>query len=122
MKKFAHYNSGKHRLDYARTINVERDILVLSLGPHIYSTSNLERVIQQVIAEHSAQLPQLRLIWRSQFPGGCGLSLLTMYRKDYLNSGREICAGMAFVDISPLYLRPRPYSHVGSMPGAKYSH
>jgi hypothetical protein len=130
-------------LSMRRTLNVERDLLVLSVGPHIYSTSNVERVLQQVIAEHNAQLPQLRLIWRSQFPGGCRLTPLTeypddLYWNDYLNSGREIfsyadhrtwdelalpyfsntSANRAFLDISPLYLRPD--SHVGSMPGAKY--
>ena len=142
-ENFGQYNRGKHWLEYARTLNVERDIIVLSVGPHIHSTSNLERVLQQVIAEHNAQLPQLRLIWRSQYPGGCGLTPLTeypddLYWQDYLNSGREIfsyadhqawdelalsyfsntSANRAFLDISPLYLRPD--SHVGSMPGAKY--
>jgi hypothetical protein len=142
-EKFGQYNRGKHWLEYARTLNVERDVLLLSVGPHIYSTSNLKRVIQQVIAEHNAQLPQLRLIWRSQYPGGCGLTPLTeypddLYWQDYLNSGREIFSyadhrtwdelalsyfsnsskNRAFLDISPLHLRPD--SHVGSMPGAKY--
>ena len=142
-QKFGDYNRGRTWLEIAKSLNPERDIMVISGGPHIHSTPNFQRVLAAVVSDHELFFPKLHLLWRSQFPGGCGLKPLTEFPDDsfwaqYLSSGREIfsyadhrvwdtlalplfsnlSANRAFIDISPLYLRPD--SHVGSMPGAAF--
>ena len=64
------YNRGQHWLTYARELDEERDIVVLSAGPHVHGTPQLARVLARIAAEHAQAVPRLRVVWRSQFPGG----------------------------------------------------
>jgi len=67
------YNRGQHWLAYARELDAERDIIVLSAGPHVHGTPQMARVLARVAQEHAAHVPRLRLVWRSQYPGGAWL-------------------------------------------------
>ena len=143
--KFGRYNRGRPWLEYVRELRP--DVVVLSAGSHLYSAHALERVISQVVAEHERFVPQISLVWRSQFPGGCEREPLAAPRSEdeeaahwaaYLQSGREVftynehrawdalarphfsnaSAGRFFLDLAPLYLRPD--AHVGSAPGSPF--
>lgn len=95
LEKFGRYNRGRRWLDYAHALDHERDIMVISGGPHIYSSPALRRVIEQVVAEHAAAAPFLRLVWRSAWPGGCSAAPLAAppdgeFWEAYVRSGRPI--------------------------------
>jgi len=95
MERFGKYNRGRHWLEYARALDPEKDVMVVSGGPHIYSSPALRRVVAQVAAEHAAHAPRLRLVWRSAWPGGCGDAPLAAppdedFWEAYTSSGRPI--------------------------------
>lgn len=130
-------NRGRHWVEYATLLR--SDVVILSAGPHIPDMSDFMRIVHQVVSEHSLLVPFTKLVWRSQFPGGCGPSPLSVtpdatYWKHYNASPiynyheaperdrfarvlfDNISAGRAFLDLSPLLLRPD--GHVGSWEGS----
>ena len=99
------------------------DVLVLSGGPHVYSTPALRRVIEQVLAEHAAAAPRLRLVWRSAWPGGCGDAPLAAppdeaFWQAYVQSGRPVYTYAEHAEWDELAL---PYFWDGGAGGANGS-
>jgi hypothetical protein len=132
-------NRGQHWMD--SVAQYQPDIVVLSTGGHIardQPSGTFEAIVDSVIAGHAQRFPRVKLIWRSQFPGGCrdrplvrrpnrtsldtwrafaasegvGFNYLNLSEWDLYARDRFFHHNQHFLDLSPLYLRPD--AHVGS--------
>ena len=124
--------------------DMKPDIVMLSAGPHVAGPiSDFSELLDEVLKEHEASFPNVPLIWKSQFPGGCdnsphwtemGQTALDYWENYTDKKGRILQYNWPqfvefdriaqqkvpgpnryFMDISPLFLRPD--GHVGSQPG-----
>ena len=76
-RPFGHMNRGKAWTSYVEEHNP--DIVVLSVGAHVYSYPQVEEgsfdiIVDEVITkilEYRTTSPQLQVIWKTLQPGGC---------------------------------------------------
>jgi hypothetical protein len=147
-ERFAAYNRGLHWLEHVR--QRKPDIVVVSAGPHVMHDEDMERILSEVVEGHLREFPQLPLIWRTNFPGGCaeqplprpleGEEEVLAHWRDY-SSRRQIYNYDRFSAwderAADLFagsearaarrflldlspLRLRPDAHVGSLPGSPF--
>jgi hypothetical protein len=71
-KDFGVLNRGQPWMEQVRSL--KPDFIVLNAGAHIQKDSDFMGVLGQVLEEHSKtpDISGIPIIWRSQFPGGCG--------------------------------------------------
>ena len=112
-RSFGVLNRGAHWTHWVGALR-PGDIVVLSAGPHLMVDDDTFKIIlDEVVQAHNTSFPHLRLIWRSQFPGGCGEND-SSYNYAHFPTWDRLAAATTpdFLDISALYARPD--AHVGA--------
>lgn len=67
-------NRGMRWSQHVREVNP--DIVIVNAGAHVRRLYTFRAMLVELLDEHDEFFPDLPLLWRSQYPGGCSPSLL----------------------------------------------
>lgn len=73
-RRFGANNRGRIWYEWVKLL--KPNIVIFGTGAHVYGEGNFTSVLESV-AKQSLAFPNVRFIWRTSMPGGCGVSPLS---------------------------------------------